>query len=147
MTERLQPDTRESYSHFTPISTRWMDNDVYGHVNNVVYYSWFDTAVNRLLIEQGLAGAALPDAIGLVVGTQCQYFESVSFPTPVEIGLRVVRLGGSSVSYELGVFTSASQLAHARASFTHVYVDPETRRPVSLPERVRETLGNYAVGA
>jgi acyl-CoA thioester hydrolase len=146
MTERLQPDSRDAYLHFTPITTRWMDNDVYGHVNNVIYYSWFDTAVNRLLIEEGLAGAAQPDAIGLVVGTQCQYFESVSFPTPVEIGLRIVRLGGSSVGYELGVFTSASQLAHARASFTHVYVHPQTRRPVPLPMRVRETLGKYSTG-
>ena len=143
MTTRLEPDHRNDYRHFTPISTRWMDNDVYGHVNNVVYYSWFDTAVNRMLIEEGLTGDAQPDAIGLVAGTECQYFEPVSFPTPVEIGLRVTRLGGSSVTYALAVFTSASPRSHARASFTHVYVDPVARRPVCLPVQVRDTLRKY----
>src|SRR5690606_19892881 len=83
MTDRLPAEGRDAYRHFTPISTRWMDNDVYGHVNNVVYYSWFDTAVNGLLIAEGIAGADSPEAIGLVVGTQCQYHEPVSFPTPV----------------------------------------------------------------
>ena len=143
MTDRLLAEGRDAYRHFTPITTRWMDNDVYGHVNNVVYYSWFDTAVNGLLIAEGIAGAASPDAIGLVVGTQCQYFEPVSFPTPVEIGLRVVKLGTSSVTYRLGVFTAQRPDSHATGLFTHVYVDPHARRPVTIPAHHRERLARY----
>ncbi|MBO9357180.1 acyl-CoA thioesterase [Bordetella petrii] len=145
MTDRLLPEDRDAYRHFTPITTRWMDNDVYGHVNNVVYYSWFDTAVNAMLIAEGIAGAASPEAIGLVASTQCQYFESVSFPAPVEIGLRVARLGTSSVTYRLGVYTGQRRASHASGIFTHVYVDPQTRRPVALPARHRERLARYLV--
>jgi len=145
MTERLAPEERAAYRHFTPIATRWMDNDVYGHVNNVVYYSWFDTAVNGMLIAEGIAGADSPTAIGLVVGSQCQYFEPVSFPTPVEIGLRVARLGTSSVTYRLGVFSAGRQACHATGLFTHVYVDPRSRRPVPVPDRHRQRLAGYLV--
>src|SRR3546814_758199 len=145
-TDTLFPYRRSS-DLFTPITTRWMDNDVYGHVNNVVYYSWFDTAVNGLLSAEGIAGADSPEAIGLVVGTQCQYFESVSFPTPVEIGLRVLRLGASSVTYRLGVFTSQRPSSHACGVFTHVYVDPQSRRPVAMPARHRERLIRYMLPA
>ncbi|MBV7481947.1 thioesterase family protein [Bordetella sp. BOR01] len=143
MTDRLLAEGRDAYRHFTPITTRWMDNDIYGHVNNVVYYSWFDTAVNGLLIAEGIAGSDSPEAIGLVVGTQCQYFEPVSFPTPVEIGLRVVKLGTSSVTYQLGVFTTQRPYSHATGMFTHVYVDPHARRPVAIPARHRERLARY----
>ncbi len=143
MAERLTPDTRDSYRHFTQIATRWMDNDSYGHVNNVIYYAWFDTAVNRMLILEGLTGASSPDAIGLVVGTECQYFEPVSFPEPIEIGMRVVKLGSSSVTYQLGVFTEGSDMSHARATYTHVYVAPDTRRPVPMPDPVRTALQAY----
>lgn len=145
MTDRLLAEPREAYRHFTPITTRWMDNDVYGHVNNVVYYSWFDTAVNGLLIAEGIAGADSPEAIGLVVSTQCQYFEPVSFPTPVEIGLRVLRLGRGSVTYRLSVYTAQRPASHASGLFTHAYVDPRTRRPVAVPARHRERLARYAV--
>ena len=145
MTDRLLAEGRDAYRHFTPIATRWMDNDVYGHVNNVVHYSWFDTAVNGMLIAEGIAGADSPEAIGLVVGTQCQYFEPISFPTPVEIGLRVARLGDSSVTYRLGVFTTRRTASHASGVFTHVYVDPRSRRPVAIPQRHRERLACYAL--
>ncbi|MCD0505771.1 acyl-CoA thioesterase [Bordetella petrii] len=147
MTDRLLAEHRNAYRHFTPITTRWMDNDVYGHVNNVVYYSWFDTAVNGMLIAEGIAGADSPEAIGLVVGTQCQYFEPVSFPTPVEIGLRVAKLGTTSVTYQLGVFTGQRDASHAGGVFTHVYVDPQSRRPVPIPERHRERLARYVAQA
>ncbi len=143
MTARLGPDSRENYKHYTNISTRWMDNDCYGHVNNVIYYSWFDTAVNGMLLAQGIAGAASPEAIALVVKTQCEYFESVSFPQPVEIALRVIKLGSSSVTYELGVFTPTQPLCHARGNFVHVYVDPSSRRPIQIPQRHREILSEY----
>lgn len=140
MTDRLIAEGRHAYRHFTAIATRWMDNDVYGHVNNAVYYSWFDTAVNGLLIREGLAGADSPDAIGLVVNTQCQYFEPVSFPTPVDIGLRVHRLGARSVTYHLAVFSAQHGSSHASGVFTHAYVDPATRRPVDLPALHRQRL-------
>ncbi|NYT65274.1 acyl-CoA thioesterase [Alcaligenaceae bacterium] len=143
MTTRLGPDTRQTYKHYTDISTRWMDNDCYGHVNNVIYYSWFDTAVNGMLLAQKIAGAASPEAIALVVKTGCEYFESVSFPQPVEIGLRVIKLGSSSATYELGVFTPDQPLCHARGTFVHVYVDPATRRPIQIPQRHREVLNQY----
>lgn len=144
MTDRPIAERREAYRHFTLLATRWMDNDVYGHVNNVVYYSWFDTAVNGMLIAERLAGPAASGPIGLVVGTQCQYFAPVSFPVPVEIGLRVHRVGASSVTYHLGVFTAQREFSHASGVFTHVYVDPDSRRPVPVPARHRETLARYA---
>ena len=141
MSDRLEPDVREAYKEFVSISTRWMDNDAYGHVNNAVYYSWFDTAVNGFLIERGLLEShASDDVIGLVVSTKCQYFMPVSFPTPVEIGLRIARIGSSSVDYELGVFSIGRHVAHARGTFTHAIVDRSSHRPVTLPARHRAIL-------
>lgn len=139
MTERLSAEPRDAFRHFAPVTTRWADNDVYGHVNNVVYYAWFDSVVNAMLIERGLAprhgeGATPALPIGLVVATSCQYFASVSFPTPVEIGLRVEAIGRSSVTYRLGVFTAAAVDCLAAGRFTHVYVDTATRKPVPLPQ-------------
>lgn len=133
MSPRLTPDTRDQYAHFTKINTRWMDNDVYGHVNNAVYYSWIDTAVNRLLVDQGLLNTD-PDApVGLVVRNECQYFQSISFPQDVEVGLRIAGLGTSSITYELGIFVHGSlDPACARATLVHVCVDPHTRRPCAL---------------
>ncbi|MSO47664.1 MAG: acyl-CoA thioesterase [Thermoleophilia bacterium] len=117
-----------------------MDNDVYGHVNNVVYYSWFDTTVNAFLIEQGVLDPASGDAVGVVVETLCRYHDSVAFPEPVEAGLRVERIGTSSVRYEIGIFRVGAELASADGHFVHVYVDRETRRPVAVPEAVRAVL-------
>ncbi len=135
-----EPEARERYLHFQPIPTRWMDNDVYGHVNNVVYYAFFDTVVNQYLIEQGVLDIEGSRTIGLVVETGCQYFSSVTFPDLVTGALRVARLGNSSVRYEVGIFRNEDRLTAARGHFIHVYVDRETRRPVPLPEPLRQAL-------
>ncbi len=138
--ERPQPEARSAYRVFSSISTRWMDNDLYGHVNNVVYYSWFDTAVNAYLIEQGVLDIHGGATIGLVIETQCNYFEPLAFPQVVEAGIRVARLGGSSVRYEVGLFAQGSSRTAAKGHFVHVYVDRQTRRPVPLPQNLRQVL-------
>jgi acyl-CoA thioester hydrolase len=126
---------REHYKVWREIGTRWSDNDAYGHVNNVVYYSWFDTAVNAWLIEQGLLDVAAGDPIGLVVETGCRYASSLAYPEPVDVGLAIDRVGSSSVSYVLGVFLKNQNEAAAEGRFVHVYVDRATRRPVPLSDR------------
>jgi acyl-CoA thioester hydrolase len=133
MSERLAARPRRHYRHVSPIHTRWMDNDVYGHVNNVVYYSFFDTAVNRYLIEAGALDIHAGAVIGLVVETHCNYFAPLAFPQTVETGLRVARVGRSSVHYEVGLFAEGEPLSAAAGHFVHVYVDRTTRRPVALP--------------
>jgi len=137
---RAQPQPRSAYRVFRPIGTRWADNDVYGHVNNVVYYSWFDTAVNAYLIEQGALDIHAGAVIGLVIETQCNYFAPLAFPQTVEAGLRVAHLGSSSVRYEVGLFAQGQETAAACGHFVHVYVDRETRRPVPLPVPLKTTL-------
>ena len=129
---RPSPCPRSHYRRFQSISTRWADNDVYGHVNNVVYYSWFDTAVNGYLIAQGALDIHHGAVIGLVVETQCNYFSPIAFPQAVTAGIRVARIGGSSVSYEVGLFADNQELSNAHGHFVHVYVDKTTRRPVQL---------------
>lgn len=131
---------RCAYRHFSPVTTRWHDNDVYGHVNNVVYYAWFDTAVNAWLLDTGLLDIEGGNPIGLVVETGCRYAASVSFPQKIEIGIAVARLGSSSVTYHLGVFVEGADDAAAEGHFTHVYVDRNTRRPTPLPEAWRNVL-------
>ena len=128
---RPVPDGRASYAHFERLGTRWMDNDVYGHLNNVVYYSLFDTAVNQMLIRCGALDLKAGAVIGLVVETHCNFFSSLAFPQTVEAGLRVSALGRSSVRYEIGLFAEDTELCAARGHFVHVYVDRQTRRPVS----------------
>jgi len=140
MPMKPQPDTRDAYAYFQPITTRWMDNDVYGHVNNVVYYSYFDTVVNTYLIRAGVLDVASGDTIGLVIETQCNYFSSLSFPDTVVAGLRVARLGTSSVRYEVGLFRNDDDVAAAQGHFVHVYVDRATRRPTPLPPPLRQAL-------
>lgn len=135
-----QPEPRDAYKSFRTISTRWMDNDAYGHVNNVVYYSWFDTVVNAHLIEQGALDIHSGEVIGLVVETQCNYFAPVEFPQTVEAGLRVAQMGKSSVRYEVGLFVQGQPLTAAKGHFIHVYVDRANRRPANLPSRLREVL-------
>ena len=137
---------RGAYPVWREITTRWSDNDAYGHVNNIVHYSWFDTAVNAWLIDNGLLDVAHGDPIGLVVETGCRYAGSLTYPEPVEIGLGVDRLGGSSVTYRLGVFAKASAQAAAEGHFTHVYVGRESRRPVALPEAWRAKLEAIRLG-
>ena len=134
-----QPELRSAYRHFQRIPTRWADNDAYGHVNNVVYYSWFDTAVNTFLIEEGVLDIHHGSTIGLVVETGCNYFAALAFPEVVEVAIRVAHLGRSSVRYELGVFGANGAMA-AKGHFVHVYVDSETRRPIALPDNLIHIL-------
>ena len=140
MSERPTPPTRVAYRAFRTISTRWMDNDVYGHMNNVVHYSLFDTAVNGWLIEQGVLDFHFGDQIGLVVETGCRYFAEIAFPDLVHAGLCVARLGTSSVRYEVGLFRNDEDTAAAEGFFVHVYVDRVTRRPKPLGDRLRAAL-------
>jgi acyl-CoA thioester hydrolase len=137
---RPQARPRSHYRVFRTIGTRWMDNDAYGHVNNVVYYSWFDTAVNGWLIEQGALDIHAGEVIGLVIETQCNYFAPLVFPQTVHAGLRVAHLGQSSVRYEVGLFAEDGEMAAACGHFVHVYVDRATRRPVPLPTALKTVL-------
>jgi acyl-CoA thioester hydrolase len=140
MSERPQAEGRKAYRHFTRLTTRWMDNDVYGHVNNVVYYSLFDTAVNGYLVDAGALDIHRSEVIGLVVETHCNYFAPIKFPTPIDAGIRVGRVGGSSVRYEIGLFAEGEPLTAARGHFIHVYVDRSTRRPTALPSALSNAL-------
>ena len=143
---RPTPDARTAYRHFHAIATRWMDNDIYGHVNNVVYYSYFDTVVNQYLLEQGVLDIERGPVIGIVVETQCNYFSPIAFPDAVHAGLRVATLGSSSVRYEVGVFRNDNALASAQGHFVHVYVDRLSRRPVDLPKELRDALSALRTG-
>ena len=144
--ERPAPARRKAFAAFEPIDTRWADNDVYGHINNVAYYAFFDTAVNRWLIRAGLLNVEAGKTIGLVVETGCRYHAPAAFPEPLEAGLRVARLGSSSVTYELAIFRRGGETAIAEGRFTHVYVDRETRRPAPLAAHWRETLSALQTG-
>ncbi len=140
MTGTIERTRRGDYSRFQNISTRWMDNDVYGHVNNVVYYSWFDTAVNRLLVVNGLLDIHHGKTIGLVAETGCRYFAPTAFPDEIEAGVRVAHIGASSVRYEIGLFRNKEPEAAAVGYFVHVFVDRETKRPVPIDEKMRGFL-------
>ena len=142
---RSPPGTRAAYARFVPITTRWMDNDAYGHVNNVVYYSFFDTAVNGLLIEAGALDIHKSPVIGLVVETQCRYLSSLAFPDRVTAGVRVAHLGTSSVRYEIGLFRNDEERASAQGHFVHVYVDRASSRPVPLPQALQSVLAPLAL--
>ncbi|MEO8006103.1 MAG: thioesterase family protein [Betaproteobacteria bacterium] len=139
MTRPIAP-TRDGFRHFQVIATRWADNDIYGHVNNVVYYSYFDTVVNQYLIEQRVLDIEKSTVIGLVVETQCQYFSPITFPDVVHAGLRVAKLGNSSVRYEIGLFRNDEKTASAQGHFIHVYVDRASRRSVALAGDLRGAL-------
>jgi acyl-CoA thioester hydrolase len=138
--QALKSLSRSDFPYFQTIPTRWMDNDVYGHVNNVVYYSYFDTVVNQRLVERGLLDIQSSEVIGLVVETSCSYFASIAFPDMVHAGLRVARLGNSSVRYEVGLFKNEDPQVCAAGHFVHVYVDRATQRPVPIPEALRADL-------
>ena len=138
---RAQALDRSSFRCFRDISTRWMDNDAYGHVNNVVYYQWFDTAVNAYLIEQGALDIHQGQTIGLVVETHCNFFSSLAFPQIIQTGIKVARIGTSSVRYEVGVFAQGAELCAAHGHFIHVYVNKQTRKAVSaLPPSLLTVL-------
>lgn len=138
---------RGDYRHFQSITTRWHDNDVYGHVNNVVYYGYFDSAVNTYLIERGGLDIHDGGVVGFVVSSSCDYFASIAFPDRIEVGLRVGKLGSSSVQYELAIFKQGEDEACAAGRFVHVFVDRESNRPVAIPEGLRAALAELQVGS
>jgi acyl-CoA thioester hydrolase len=137
---RAKPPNRADYSVFRPIATRWADNDIYGHINNVEYYAFFDTVVNGHLIEHGVLDIHNGNTVGLVVETKCNYFAPLAFPDLLEGGLRVDRIGTSSVQYGVAIFRAGSLTAAAAGHFIHVYVDRGTQRPVPLPKDLWATL-------
>ena len=136
----LRAAPRSAWPHFIAIPTRWMDNDVYGHVNNVQYYSYFDTAVNQFLIERGVLDIHCGDVVGFVVDSGCAYYSSLSFPDVVHVGIRVSKLGNSSVRYEIGVYRNDDAAPAASGHFVHVYVERSSNRAVPIPAPVRAVL-------
>ena len=137
---RAKPHNVDDYPHSLIIPTRWTDNDVYGHINNSAYYFYFDTVVNRFLIDEGLLEIGKSDVIGLVVETGCNYFAPAAFPDDITAALRVRDIGNSSVTYEIALFRNDESHAIAQGHFVHVYVDEKTRRPVKISDRMRKTL-------
>ncbi len=144
--ERQAAPDRTAFARFVPLATRWSDNDAYGHLNNVVYYSLFDTAVNAILIEAGLLDPTTSSIVGLVVETSCRYFSSLTYPDLAEVGVAVEHLGRTSVRYRLGVFKAGAPVAAAAGRFTHVYVDRQTNQPFPIPEGHRELMERLIVG-
>jgi acyl-CoA thioester hydrolase len=145
MTDRPKSLPRSAFRHFMPLDTRWHDNDVFGHVNNVVYYAYFDTAVNRHLMDAGLLDPKTSAIVGLVVETGCTYFESVAYPERLEVGMAVLRLGRSSVTYRLGLFREGGVTCVALCLYTHVYVDRASNKPVEIPEGNRRLFEEIVV--
>lgn len=143
-TGRATPGSRSAYAAFATMPTRWSDNDPYGHMNNVVHYALFDSAVNGWLIENGQLDIQGGETIGLVVETGCRYFSELAFPDPVTAGIRAARIGNSSVRYEIGLFRGDADIAAAEGFFVHVYVDRATRRPTALPPSMRAKLAEIA---
>ena len=142
---RPEPGRRADYRAFYEIATRWLDNDIYGHMNNVVHYGLFDTAVNGWLIKQGALDIHGGKQIGLVVETGCRYFAEMAYPDLVTAGIRVARLGNTSVRYEVGLFRNDSDIAAAEGFFIHVYVDKETRKPAPVSGKLKAALETIAV--
>ena len=147
MSDKPAPRPLSAYRHVSSLQTRWMDNDIYGHVNNVVYYSFFDSVVNGFLIEGGVLDIHDGAVIGLVVETNCRYFAPLAFPETVTAGLFVSHIGHSSVRYEIGLFADGGAVPAAEGYFVHVYVDKASRRPTSLPEEFRTLLETIQIGA
>jgi acyl-CoA thioester hydrolase len=143
----LRAAPRSSFPHFHAMPTRWMDNDSYGHVNNVVYYSYFDTAVNQFLIERGVLDIHAGQVVGFVVDSGCSYFSQISFPDTLHVGVRVAKLGNSSVRYEIALYRNNEQLPAAAGHFVHVYVDRNSKRSVPIPDRTRQLLATLTVAA
>ena len=137
---RKPPETRAAYRHFRAIPTRWMDNDLYGHVNNVVYYSYFDTVINAYLIEAGGLDIHRAEIVGVAVETMCRFRTSLAFPETIDAGLRVGHLGTSSVRYEIGLFRQGSDAAAAEGHFVHVFVRRTDQTPVSIPMQLKDAL-------
>ena len=142
---RKPPCVRADYRFWSVIATRWMDNDIYGHVNNVVYYSYFDTVIAHFLIGKGHLDPWTGEVVGMAIETGCRFHRSLSFPDTIHAGLRVVHLGRSSVRYEVGIFRNDEDGACADGHFVHVFVDRATQRPTDIPERIRAVLQEIAV--
>lgn len=140
----MRDAARTDFPHLIEIPTRWMDNDAYGHVNNVNYYSFFDTAVNSFLIDRGVLDIHADRIVGFVVDTGCAYFSSIAFPDTVHVGVRVAKLGHSSVRYELALYRNAEARPAAAGHFVHVYVDRESKRAAAIPDAVRSVLATIA---
>ncbi len=138
-------ETRDRFVHFLAIPTRWMDNDLYGHVNNVIYYSYFDTVINQYLIAQGGLDIAQAPVIGIAAESLCRFRRELTFPQVVEAGLRVAHLGNSSVRYEIGLFTQDQEQAAAAGYFVHVFVRRDTNKPVPIPPTIRQALERLRV--
>ncbi|MFC0135577.1 acyl-CoA thioesterase [Massilia eurypsychrophila] len=136
----MRDSPRSSFPHFLAIPTRWMDNDSYGHVNNVQYYSYFDTAVNQFLVARGVLDIHKGEVVGFVVDSGCAYFNSISFPDTVHAGIRVAKLGNSSVRYEIALYRNDDQMPCAAGHFVHVYVERSSNRSVPIPDSVRTVL-------
>lgn len=136
----LRATPRAAFPHFCEIATRWMDNDVYGHVNNVVYYSYFDTAVNQFLIERGVLDIHHGEVVGFVVDSGCSYFSPIAFPDVVHVGIRVAKLGNSSVRYEIALYRNDDPRPCAAGHFVHVYVERSSNRSAPIPPPVRNVL-------
>jgi acyl-CoA thioester hydrolase len=136
---------RGEYPHFLALPTRWMDNDVYGHVNNALYYGFFDTAINRYLIAEGGLNITADQVIGFAAESHCQYLQPLAFPEVLEVGLRVGHLGNSSVRYELAIFKQTETFAAAAGYFVHVFVNRQTQRPVQIPATIRSALERLIV--
>ena len=144
MTGRFRPDTRDAYPYFQLMNTRWMDNDSYRHMNNVTYYSFFDTVVNQYLIEKGVLDIEGSSVIGLVAETLCRYFKAIGFPSKVNVGLRVGHLGNSSVRYEIALFKDDEEIASAQGHLVHVYVDRKSGQPVPMSGSLRSVLADLS---
>ena len=138
--KKTTPPARSDFVAFEEIHSRWMDNDAYGHINNVVYYSFFDTAVNRYLIERDALNILKSDVIGFVIETQCKYFSPIAYPDMIHVGLKVTHLGNSSAKYEVAIFKNDDDIASPSGSFVHVYVNRSTNKPTPIPQNVREIL-------
>jgi acyl-CoA thioester hydrolase len=139
-------ETADLYRYFQPITTRWMDNDVYGHINNVTYYSYFDTIANHFLIHEGGLDIVTSPVIGLVVESRCTYRAPLAYPDTLRAGLRVDKLGNRSVTYGIGIFKEGEEQAAAHGYFVHVFVDRQSRKATPMPERLREALARITVG-
>jgi len=139
---RPSPAQRESFQRFFPVPTRWADNDIYGHVNNVVYYAWFDTAVNQYLIEAGGMRPGVDSVVGYVVSSGCHYFMPVAYPQRVDLGLRILRLGEKSVTWEIGVFVGDETVSRATGQFTHAFVDQVSAQAAAIPPAIRSAIEN-----
>lgn len=145
MIMKQTPKQRTDFLYFLPIQTRWSDNDIYGHVNNVTYYSYFDTAANALLIEKANFDIRHSPIIGLVVDSACSFFQELSYPEIIEVGVVISRLGNSSVQYDLAIFKQFHDVASAQGHFVHVFVDRQTRKSTSIPIEMRDALFQYTV--